>query len=79
MGLNIEISTNWARHSYMTHLLSELMLNETVVKQMVGHSVKDNVTSGYNHLTPKKRFSINSQLINPHKKYNTIGLLSVTG
>lgn len=79
LGLNTEISTNWARHSYMTHLLSELMLNETVVKQMVGHSVKDNVTSGYNHLTPKKRFSINSQLINPHKKYNTIGRLSVTG
>lgn len=79
LGLNTEISTNWARHSYMTHLLSELMLNETVVKQMVGHSVKNNVTAGYNHLTPKKRFSINYQLINPNKKYNTIGVLSVTG
>lgn len=72
LGLNTEISTNWARHSYMTHLLSEEMLNETVAKQMVGHSTKKDVTAGYNHLTPKKRLEINSRLLSPNKKYNTI-------
>lgn len=79
LGLNTDVSTNWVRHSYMTHLLSELMLSETVIKQMVGHSTKKDVTAGYNHLTPKKRFSINSQLINPNKKYNTISLLATSG
>lgn len=74
IGLNTDISTNWARHSYVTHLLSELMLSETVVKQMVGHSVKGNVTAGYNHLTPKKRREINSRLMNPEINYKTIAI-----
>lgn len=74
LGLNTDISTNWARHSYVTHLLSELMLSETVVKQMIGHSVKGNVTAGYNHLTPKKRKEINSRLINSEIKYKTIAV-----
>lgn len=76
LGLNTEISTNWARHSYMTHLLSELMLNETVVKQMVGHSTKNSVTAGYNHLTPKKRREINTKLLNPEKVYRSIGMVA---
>ncbi len=74
MGLNTEISTNWARHSYITHLISEEMLNEIVVKQMVGHSLKGNITALYNTLTPKKRKAVNSKLLNPDKTYaNIIG------
>lgn len=72
LELDAELSTNWARHSYMTHLLSELYLNEIIVKQMVGHSVSDNVTAGYNHLNTKKRREINERLLNPQKTYKHV-------
>ncbi len=69
LELDPDLSTNYARHSYMTHLLSEEYLNDIIVKQMVGHSTNDNVTAGYNHLTAKKRKEINEKLLNPAKDY----------
>lgn len=73
LEINTEITTNWARHSYISHLANEEMLNDTTIKRMVGHSTKKDVTAGYNHLNPKKRLSINSKLINPNKQYNVVG------
>ena len=72
--LNIDgnISTAYTRNSYITHLISEMYLNEIFVKQMVGHSTKKDVTAGYNRITPKKRREINSRLLNPDKEYSTI-------
>lgn len=72
LELDAELSTNWARHSYMTHLLSELFLNDIIVKQMVGHSTSDDVTAGYNHLNTKKRREINERLLNPEKSYKHV-------
>jgi integrase len=69
LEIDPDLSTNYARHSYMTHLLSEEYLNDIIVKQMVGHSTNDNVTAGYNHLTTKKRKEINGKLLNPSKDY----------
>jgi hypothetical protein len=56
-----------------------MYISEIFVKQMVGHSTGKNVTAGYNNPSPKKRREVNSKLLNPNKKYNTISLLSVTG
>jgi integrase len=67
LELNPEITTNWARHSYISHLVNELLLNDITVKYMVGHSIKRDVTAGYAHSTPKKRKEINMQLLNPDK------------
>lgn len=78
LDINTEITTNWARHSYITHLANEEMLNDTTIKRMVGHSTKKDVTAGYNHLNPKKRLTINSKLINPDKKYNTISAIKLS-
>ena len=69
LDLPTDISTNFARHSYMTHMISEEYLSEIIVKQMVGHSTRD-VTSKYNTLTPKKRREINSKLLNPEISYS---------
>ena len=71
LDLPSDLSTNFARHSYMTHMISEEYLSEIIVKQMVGHSTRD-VTSKYNTLTPKKRKEINSKLLNPEKKYSNV-------
>lgn len=69
LNLPSDLSTNFARHSYMTHMISEEYLNEIIIKQMVGHSTRD-VTSKYNTLTPDKRREINSRLLNPEKDYS---------
>lgn len=71
LDLPSDLSTNFARHSYMTHMISEEYLSEIIVKQMVGHSTRD-VTSKYNTLTPKKRKEINSKLLNPEKNYSNV-------
>lgn len=71
LDLPSDLSTNFARHSYMTHMLSEEYLNHIIVKQMVGHST-DDVTAKYNTLTPKKRREINGKLLNPAKKYSNV-------
>lgn len=78
LDINTEITTNWARHSYISHLANEEMLNDTTIKRMVGHSTKKDVTAGYNHLNPKKRLSINSRLINPDRKYNVVGAVKLS-
>lgn len=72
LDLNTELSTNWARHSYISYLVNELSLNDITVKYMVGHSIKSNVTAGYAHSTPKKRREINSQLLDPTKDYSRV-------
>lgn len=79
LGLDGNLSTAYARNSYVTHLISELYISEIFVKQMVGHSTAKNVTAGYNNPTPKKRREINSKLMNPQKQYNTINTIAITG
>jgi len=79
LGLDGNLSTAYARNSYVTHLISELYISEIFVKQMVGHSTAKNVTAGYNNPTPKKRREINSKLMNPQKQYNTINAIAITG
>jgi hypothetical protein len=74
LELDPEISTSYTRNSYITHLTSEMYVNPIVVRKMVGHSTKKDVTAGYVNLTPKKRREINSKLLNPKKKYTTIHL-----
>lgn len=72
LELDPELSTSYTRNSYITHLTSEMYVNPIVVRKMVGHSTKKDVTAGYVNLTPKKRREINSKLLNPKKKYTTI-------
>ncbi len=72
LELDPNISTSFTRNSYITHLTSELLINPIVVKKMVGHSTKKDVTAGYVNLTPKKRREINMKLVNPGKEYSTI-------
>ncbi len=55
------------RNSYISHLTGELLVNPIVVRKMVGHSTKKDVTAGYVNLTAKKRLEINSKLLNPKK------------
>lgn len=57
------LSTGYARNSYITHLTAELMISPIVVRKMVGHSTRQDVTAGYVNLTPKKRRSINDRLM----------------
>jgi hypothetical protein len=56
-----------------------MFINPIVVKMMVGHSTKKDVTAGYVELTPKNRREINMKLINPNKTYNTINAVGITG
>jgi integrase len=79
LDLDPNISTSYTRNSYITHLTSELLINPIVVKKMVGHSTKKDVTAGYVKLTPKKRREINMKLVNPERKYNTINSKVTTG
>ena len=79
LDLDPEISTSYTRNSYITHLTSELLIDRLVVRMMVGHSTKKDVTAGYVKLTPKKRKEINMKLINPNKIYNTINAVGITG
>lgn len=72
LELDPELSTSYTRNSYITHLTSELYISDILVKQMVGHSTRNDVTAGYNNPTPKKRREINSQLMNPNKEYNKV-------
>jgi len=51
-----------------------MYVNPIVVRTMVGHSIKKDVTAGYVNLTAKKRREISSKLLNPKKKYCTINL-----
>ena len=79
LELDPELSTSYTRNSYITHLTSELLVNPIVVKKMVGHSTKKDVTAGYVKLTAKKRREINMKLLNPNKTYNTINSVGITG
>ena len=79
LDLDPNITTSYTRNSYITHLTSELLINPIVVKKMVGHSTKKDVTAGYVKLTPKKRREINMKLVNPERKYNTINSKVTTG
>ena len=47
LELDPEISTSYTRNSYITHLTSEMYVNPIVVRKMVGHSTKKDVTAGY--------------------------------
>lgn len=77
LGIDRNLSTAYTRNSYITYLTSEMYISEIFVKQMVGHSTGKNVTAGYNNPSAKKRREVNSNLLNPNKKYNTISLLAV--
>lgn len=74
LELDPEISTSYTRNSYITHLVSEMLVNPIVVRKMVGHSTKKDVTAGYVNLTAKKRREINMKLLNPEKKYLVINI-----
>lgn len=75
LELDSDLSTSYTRNSYITHLVSEFYISPLVVRKMVGHSTKKDVTAGYVSLTPKKRREINSKLLNPEREYrNVIGL-----
>lgn len=63
LGIDPGLSTGYARNSYITHLTVEEMISPIVVKKMVGHSTKKDVTAGYVNLTPKKRRGINEKLL----------------
>ena len=49
-----------------------MYVNPIVVKKMVEHSTKKDVTAGYVNLTPKKKREINSKLLKPNKRYTSI-------
>ncbi|MBP8975545.1 MAG: site-specific integrase [Bacteroidetes bacterium] len=72
LELDPNLSTSYTRNSYITHLTSELLVNPIVVRKMVGHSTRKDVTAGYVKLTAKKRREINMQLLNPEKRYTVI-------
>jgi integrase/recombinase XerD len=72
LGLDPELSTSYTRNSYITHLASELIVNPIVVRKMVVHSTKKDVTASYVKLTAKKRREINMKLLNLEKRYTTI-------
>lgn len=75
LGVDTGITTGYARNSYITHLTAELMISPLVVKKMVGHSTKGDVTAGYVNLNAKKRRSINEQLL--PDGYETKGVMQV--
>jgi hypothetical protein len=66
------LSTSYTRNSYVSHLTNELLISPIVVRKMIGHSTKKDVTAGYVNLTAKKRREMNSKLLNPKKKYSAI-------
>lgn len=68
LGLPDDLSTGTARNSYITHLISEEMISEIVVKKMVGHSTRKNTTAGYVNLTPEKRLAVNKKLLKVETK-----------
>ena len=69
LELDPNISTSYTRNSYISHLVSEMFVNPIIVRKMVGHSTKKDVTAGYVNLTAKKRLEINLKLLNQEKKY----------
>ncbi|MEA4995391.1 MAG: hypothetical protein VB079_02750 [Petrimonas sp.] len=77
LELDPELSTSYTRNTYVTHLTSEMLINPIVVKKMVGHSTKKDVTAGYVNLNAKKRKEMNSKLLNPERKYTTIDSVKV--
>jgi hypothetical protein len=56
-----------------------MYVNPIIVRKMVGHSTKKDVTAGYVNITPKKRREINTKLLNPEKKYTSININRVIG
>lgn len=72
LELDPDLSTSYTRNSYISHLVGELLVNPIVVRKMVGHSTKKDVTAGYVNLPAKKRFELNSKLLNPEKRYTAI-------
>ena len=72
LELDPNISTSYTRNSYISHLVSEMFVNPIIVRKMVGHSTKKDVTAGYVNLTTKKRLEINLKLLNPEKRYVAI-------
>jgi integrase/recombinase XerD len=72
LELDPNISTSYTRNSYISHLVSEMFVNPIIVRKMVGHSTKKDVTAGYVNLTAKKRLEINLKLLNPEKRYAVI-------
>jgi integrase len=72
LELDPNISTSYTRNSYISHLVSEMFFNPIIVRKMVGHSTKKDVTAGYVNLTAKKRLEINLKLLNPEKRYAVI-------
>ena len=53
LELDPNISTSYTRNSYISHLVSEMFVNPIIVRKMVGHSTKKDVTAGYVNLTAK--------------------------
>ncbi len=72
LELDPNLSTSYTRNSYVSHLTNELLISPIVVRKMIGHSTKKDVTAGYVNLTAKKRREMNLKLLNPKKKYTAI-------
>jgi len=72
LELDPNISTSYTRNSYISHLVSEMFVNRIIVRKMVGHSIKKDVTAGYVKLNAKKRLEINLKLLNPEKHYTVM-------
>lgn len=72
LQLDPNLSTSYTRNSYISYLTGELLVNPIVVRKMVGHSTRKDVTAGYVNLTAKKRREINMKLLNPEKRYVAI-------
>ncbi len=72
LKLDPNLSTSYTRNSYSSHLTNELLISPIVVRKMIGHSTKKDVTAGYVNLNAKKRREMNLKLLNPKKKYTTI-------
>lgn len=77
LELDPDLSTGYARNSYISYLTAELMVNPIVTKKMVGHTTTNDVTAGYVNLTAKKRREINIRLLDPEKKYHTVGMVAI--
>jgi integrase len=72
LELDPNLSTSYTRNSYVSHLTNELLISPIVLRKMIGHSTKKDVTAGYVNLNAKKRREMNLKLLNPKKKYTTI-------
>ena len=73
-----EPSGTLARHSFATNL-KHLGVEELYISESMGHSQRNNVTSGYQDMYPlETRFKYNSKLLNVHEEGDNIDVDSMS-